>query len=315
MSPQDQGELVAAYGTRFTRTAVHRRPDEEGGWRWIRSGGPSRAAPLRAPSPPVAEAVLRLPEGALRYSLPRQAGDTLVHRAGGPLALAKLLMGRHPREAYPVARFMFRELGVVLRRLHTLPAGEGALPHPGLERLSRWLAGEPPLNAEESTAGQLRRAAVERLGPERLARLQSWCAMALESRAGRVLLHGNPGSGLVVPEPGGRSGVLLIGEDLAAGPAYLDTGWVLGELAELRGIIRDKGGPEAAAQWSTLGRAFVEGYGGELPGEAGIVAVLGVLAHIRDYCAFVGWDEWWISVVLDLVTEEIDNQGSGMLDW
>ncbi|MEU8652760.1 hypothetical protein [Streptomyces sp. NPDC048737] len=313
---QEQGELVAEYGTSFTRTAVHRCPDDEWGWRWVRSAGPSRAAPMRVPPEPAAEAIARLPEGALRFSLPRQVGDTLVHKAGGPLALAKLLMSRHPGEAYPLARSMLRELGAALRRLHAAPAGEAAAAsHPGLRRLSRWLAGEPPADTEQPTAGQLLQAVVERLGPERRTTLQAWCSTVLEDQAGRVLLHGNPGSGLVVPDPDGRAGVLLVGEDLAAGPAYVDTGWVLGELAELRGVIRSKGGAAPAAQWSTLGRSFVEGHGGDLPGEAGIVATLGVLAHIRDYCAFVGWDEWWISVALDIVAEEVDKRGSGMLEW
>ncbi|MGV9248674.1 hypothetical protein [Streptomyces sp. NPDC003710] len=312
----DHGELVAEYGTRFTRTSIYRRHNDEPGWRWVRSGGPSRAAPMRVPSDPAADAIARLPEGALRFSLPRQVGDTLVHQAGGPLALAKLLMSRHPREAYSLAQPMLRELGAALRRLHAVPEGEApARLHPGLRRLSRWLAGEPPADTEEPTAQKLFQAAAERLGPERRATLQTWCATALQSRAGRVLLHGNPGSGLVVPDPDGRAGTLLTGEDLAAGPAYVDTGWVLGELAELRGIIRSKGGAAPAAQWSTLGRSFIEGYGGELPHEAGIVATLGVLAHIRDYCAFVGWDEWWISVALDMVAEETDKQGAGMLEW
>jgi hypothetical protein len=109
--------------------------------------------------------------------------------------------------------------------------------------------------------------------------------------------------------------VLLIGEDMAAGQAALDIGWVLGELAELRGVIRARDSDEAARRWASLGQSFLDGYAGRIPEQAGAAATLAILTHLRDYCEFVGWNEWWIPLVLDIVAEESDRSGSGNLAW
>lgn len=86
---QDHGELVAEYGTRFTRTSIYRRHDDEPGWRWVRSGGPSPAAPMRVPPDPAAEAIARLPEGALPGQAPCRGTE-----GHGELA-ACCTLGRH----------------------------------------------------------------------------------------------------------------------------------------------------------------------------------------------------------------------------
>ncbi|WP_306965660.1 hypothetical protein [Streptomyces afghaniensis] len=131
-----------------------------------------------------------------------------------------------------------------------------------------------------------------------------------------TLLHGKPGTGVVVPDREGDSGALLIGEDMATGPPALDTGWVLGELAEVRGVVRAAAGSAEADRWSELARSFAMGYGRAAPAEAGAVATLFMLTHLRDSSEFVGdWDEWRVSVVLDLIAEGCETDGASNFAW
>ncbi|MEV6583659.1 hypothetical protein AB0M92_36575 [Streptomyces sp. NPDC051582] len=325
MSAHLYGELVDELGTRFTRTSVYRRKAgqsdaDDGAYLWVRSAGPARSVQMQVPNRPV-ECLLRgLPVTALRLSLPRQDGHALVYPAPGPWSLGKLLMQQHPSQSYPRARELLRELGALLRHLHAAPPADVALlaadrrpDRSGVHRLAHWLAG-----GDTTASEPLRRLAAltrDQLGQGRWGKLRDWCDAALDDRAGRVLLHGNPGTGVLVPGLGDLPCVLLIGEDVQVGPAALDTGRVLGELTELRGIITRKGGQEAAAQWSRLGRAFLDGYTDDLSPLAGMVATLTVLAHVRDYCEFAGWDDWWFSVALELVAELLDGNGKDAIDW
>jgi hypothetical protein len=315
----EEEELVDAYGTLLTRTAVFRRPSGAG-YRWVRSGGPARTCGPRAPSEEVLSRLRALPEPELRFALPKRRGQELHFLAHGPESLANVLMTRPATTAYPLARKLLRELAVSLVRLHSIPArGLMRDRHPGILRLSQWLSrcsgrswADGP---EHDRADRLLPVARQRLGRARLERLEEWCLLFLADSADSVLLHGKPGTGLMVPPARNGPPVLLLGEDMAAGPPCLDIGWVLGELAELRGVIRARHGTAEAARWSTLGRAFAEGCGRPLPAEAGRVATLGMLTHARDFCAYVRWDEDWVSVVLDVVAEETDRNGEGNLMW
>lgn len=306
-------DLIDSYGTGFTSTRVYRVPGDAA-YRWVRSAGPDRAEPVRAPSAAVVRRIRLLPAAGLDLSLPELVGRRLVYPAPGPEALANLLMTRPQQEAYPPARALLRDLGRTLRVLHSIPAPAGAdTGHPGTARLSAWLAdGFGGRDCE-----RLFTVARKRLGCERWTLLRKWCDELRTTATDSVLLHGKPGTGLVIPsERDDGSGTLLIGEDMAAGPALLDAGSVLGELTELRGVLHSKAGPEEARNWSTLGQSFIEGYGRDrLPPATGRAATLCVLTHLRDYCAYVGWNEWWVPVVLDVVAEECDREGSGTLTW
>ncbi|MFC7866283.1 hypothetical protein ACFU5B_20965 [Streptomyces murinus] len=311
-------ELVDAYGTLLTRTAVFRRPGA--GYRWVRAAGPARTDGPRAPSADVLARIRALPGPELRFVLPEQHGRELHFLADGAESLANVLMTRPPKTAYPMACGLLRALAHSLDRLHSLPAtGLVRDRHSGILRLSQWLSRGTGRswadNQDDGEADPLFPAARKRLGTARLERLEEWCLLFLADCADPVLLHGKPGTGLVVPPTGDGTAVLLLGEDMASGPPCLDIGWALGELAELRGVIHARYGADEAARWSTLGRAFVEGFGRSLPAEVGMVATLGILTHARDFCAYVRWDEDWVSVLLDVVAVEVDRSGQGNLLW
>ena len=311
MTEQTDAGLVDEYGTRFTRTSVRQGPGQPG-YRWVRFAGPERTDQMRAPSAEVAASIRRLPAPGLGLALPVQEADRLVYQAKGPESLANLLMREKWTVSYPIARSLLSGLGGRLRELHAISsAGLLEEKHPGILRLSAWLGS----GKGGGESGRLFAMAGRRLGPDRLDRLGGWCSFFLSDTPEAVLLHGKPGTGLVVPSASGAGGVLLIGEDMAAGRASLDIGWVLGELAELRGVIRAKDSDRAAQRWSTLGQSFLDGYVDRIPEQAGMAATLAVLTHLRDYCEFVGWNEWWIPLILDIVAEECDRSGSGNISW
>lgn len=313
MRDPDGWPLVERYGTGFTETAILRAPDGSG-HRWLRSAGPQRADAVRPPSPALA-ARLREPAGTgLALSLPEAEGPRLVFAADGGESLANLLMTRPRGDSYGPAATLLEELGRTLRTVNSLPAGELVRErHRGMSRLSEWMAGDGKgTDHSVKLHGMARRV----LGDERWSLLEHWCHGFLGTgpEDARVL-HGKPGTGLVVPDRADGTGVLLIGEDMAAGPPCLDAGWVLGELAELRGVVLAAAGRRDAEEWSLLGRAFVRGYGEPLPDGTGPAATLGILTHLRDYCEFVGWDDWWVPTVLGIVRDECDRDGSGTLEW
>ncbi|CAL9278637.1 hypothetical protein [Streptomyces sp. SudanB91_2054] len=316
---QAEEELVDAYGTRLTRTQVFRRPDGAG-YRWVRSGGPDRLTAPSAPSDAVRARIRALPRSPLPFALPQRHGRELHFFADGTESLANILMTRPPEVAYPLAERLLTELARSLARLHSVPAhGLSGDRHPGVLRLSQWLASGTGRSwaggCGDDEADRLFPVARRLLGKARLERLEEWCLRFLAESPEAVLLHGKPGTGLIVPPTRAGMPVLLLGEDMAAGPPCLDVGWVLGELAELRQVIRVRHGTDEAARWSALGRAFVAGCAWPLPEEAGMAATLGILTHVRDFCAYVRWDEDWVSVVLEAVAEETDRNGQGNLRW
>ncbi|WP_405938966.1 hypothetical protein OG338_22060 [Streptomyces sp. NBC_00726] len=302
---------VDSYGTGFTSTAVYRLP-AGGGFRWVRSAGPQRSEPVRPPPAVVLGRIRALPAEGMDFALPEARGHRLVHAANGPESLANILMTQSREYSYPRACDLLGRLGKNLGELHSISGrdmqGKG---HLGISRLSGWLGD----GSGAGESGRLFTAARKRLGSARWDLLRDWCDACAEPSPDDVLLHGKPGTGLVVPGLNGSRAALLTGEDMAVGRPSLDVGWVLGELAELRGVIRDQAGDAAAAEWSTLGSAFAGGYGRAPTAETGRVATLCVLNHVRDYCAHVEWSEWWVPTVLNFVADECDRGGSGTLAW
>ncbi|WP_405900026.1 hypothetical protein OG242_23405 [Streptomyces sp. NBC_00727] len=303
--------LVDSYGTGFTSTSVYRLPSG-GGFRWVRSAGPERSEPMRPPPAAARRRMRELPAEGMDFSLPESRGHRLVYAANGPESLANILMTQSRDHSYPRARDLLMGLGRNLGELHSISARDVQdQGHPGISRLSGWLGD----GSGAGESGRLFTAARKRLGSERWNLIRGWCEEFGMPAHDAVLLHGRPGTGLVVPGTNGSRAALLTGEDMATGRPSLDIGWVLGELAELRGVVRDQSGEAAAAEWSTLGRAFADGYGRGLSAETGRAATLCVLNHVRDYCAYVEWSEWWVPTVLNVIAEECDRGGAGMIEW
>ncbi|UNO41780.1 hypothetical protein [Streptomyces sp. MST-110588] len=249
-----------------------------------------------------------LPAVGLRLSLPQQEGHRLIYPVGGPDSLATLLMTSPPEDAYAQGRVLLRDLARTLGALHTVPAeGLTRRKYPGLLRLEPWFSRD---FRKEGTV-RLYTVVRRRLGDTRLRHLRERCRWFLTDTPAPVLLHGRPGTGVVVPDLTNGSGSLLAGEDMAAGRPCLDIGWVLGELAELRGMVRRRIGAEAAAQWSLITRAFADACDRPALEDAREVAVLGMLAHMRDACDYVGWGDEWATLTVDILAEEAERAAQG----
>jgi phosphopantothenoylcysteine decarboxylase/phosphopantothenate--cysteine ligase len=163
------------------------------------------------------------------------------------------------------------------------PAGPAA-PSPGLLRLGDWLAGRARHPYPAVVREMLRRG----LGEERWRRVTDWYRAILADPK-VTLAHGAPGLGALVI--GGEVGAsdLLTGEDLAAQPWYVDLGWVVGELAELKW---QAGGDTAA--WQALTDALFDGYGRDLGDTWHRMVVLRILLHSHDFAAYAGGLGDWV---------------------
>ncbi|MCZ9344612.1 hypothetical protein NGM37_43385, partial [Streptomyces sp. TRM76130] len=191
---------------------------------------------------------------------------------------------------------MLERVGTVLLRVHTSFADVPVTGGPaGPRRLAHWLTGRQAIGS----ATRLWRDAHRVLGPERMATAASWCTDPGASTAPPMLLLGGAGLGSLVPTPDAADCVLLTGEELAAGPASHDLGWIVGELAEFRLLHFAGPAEDAAAHCASATTALLRGYtdgAGPLPRSAGLdavarSAVLRMFTHCLDYAAFVGWDD------------------------
>ncbi|MEV7239367.1 hypothetical protein AB0N06_37535 [Streptomyces sp. NPDC051020] len=144
------------------------------------------------------------------------------------------------------------------------------------------------------------------LGTHRWQLLTSW----LESlRSGpRVLLHGNPSLGLLVPSESDEADALLTGEELGLGSWQQDVGWVLGELHELRSLSVRLPLSVDPADWDRLAARFIEGYGLPPDPSAHRAATLKTLLHLHDFCVFVTWDDTEILRYTAVITHLVDEQ-------
>ena len=184
------------------------------------------------------------------------------------------------------------QVGQALRALHEVPVAvpgaardatsTGAVPR-ALRRYDHWVAGRAGTPAATCALEVVER----ELGTHRWERLARWRAdLAAEPP---VLSHGAPGLGSVVLGADGRVD-LLTGEDLCLAPQSFDTGWLLGELVELRlALGGDAGG------WNDLTAALAAGSGGDLGPRWNLAAAFRVLLHLHDYTAYVAWDAALIS--------------------
>lgn len=295
--------VVAAYGTGYLRTTITR--EDDGSHRWTRRPGPDRDGEIRAPHPALRSAVASIPEGRVALTLPEPSGDggvtyrTRRFRSVAFLFLAPPPDGTDPR---PLIEDTLTEAARTLARLHAVPVPGVELPDvpTGVRRLLGWLRG----GTGPRGAAELHRRAGRVLGRERLDLVESWCA---ESGDRRVLLHGAPGHGVLLP-----GGELLIGEDLAAGPPEFDLGWLVGELVEF-GHAGPPDAPYGRADHDSFIETLLDAYPAPLDLAAvGRVALLRFLTHTRDYASFMGWHDM-LDGYLTVLADVIDAAAEGRL--
>ncbi|MFD4990087.1 hypothetical protein [Streptomyces sp. NPDC058374] len=309
---------LALFGTGYLATRVTRAGD---GYLWCRTAGPDRPEDFTPVPAAVASAArdrrgwgvrgTRVVLGAEERVRAEEYGPLATRGAGAverrylapaPYSLGHVLGNRAAAPAHWAALpRLLERVGAVLRQVHasfadvpaaSVPAAEGPA---GPRRLAHWLTG----HQVTGHGARLRRTAREVLGPERMATAASWCAGPGAGTARPVLLLGGTGLGSLVPTPDAADCVLLAGEELAAGPASHDLGWIVGELAEFRLLHFTGPAERAAAHCASATAALLRGYGdgpGPLaaPPDLDAVArsaVLRVFTHFLDYAAFVGWDD------------------------
>ncbi|PWI16988.1 hypothetical protein DI272_24600 [Streptomyces sp. Act143] len=304
---------LALFGTGYLATRVTRAGD---GFLWSRTAGPDRPedfTPVPAALARAARAARGWAVGGTRVVLGAEErvraedygplpirGAGVVERrypAPAPYSLGHVLGNRAAAPAHWAALpRLLERVGEVLRQVHTsfadVPVAGGPA---GPRRLAHWLAGRQNIGR----ATRLWQEAHRVLGPERMAVAASWCTDPGASTAPPVLLLGGTGLGSQVPTPDAADCVLLTGEELAAGPASHDLGWIVGELAEFRLLHFTGSAEDAAAHCASATAALLRGYAGgpgPRPASAGLdavarSAVLRMFTHCLDYAAFVGWDD------------------------
>jgi hypothetical protein len=267
---------VRRFGTGHTHTTV--LYDEDGGYVWIRRPGPDRVDTGR-PNHVLRQAIGFLHAGPVTLTKPESEGvdaesAAAVYRVGGRSVVADVLLDR----AGDVDEILRNAAGALAAVHRTAMTGaEALLAPPGPLRLLAWLrTGEGP-----RSAARLHAEALSTMGRRRIATAIEWCAELVTERGG--LLHGAPSTGQLVMAGQGGSGLLLIGEDLAVGPAEFDLGWLAGELVEHRGF-------RPHLDYDRLIAAFLGGYPSrvDLP-LVGRAAAVRHLTHTRDFSAYVGW--------------------------
>ncbi|MES5818204.1 hypothetical protein [Streptomyces sp. RG80] len=316
-------DLLMAYGTAFHGTRIHRRGAS---YEWVRHPGPLRREPFTPVTPEVRAAVEALRTGAARLTLGTPDGPARRYPVSGLNPLGTLLLTGPDDETRVAMDRLLHATGRALHTLHTgVPDTDGAARGPaGVGRLAVWLrGGQGPQHAP-----RLFETVRERLGAERCERVLAWCAETGPDHPDAVFLHGGVSLGALIPDPApdpdtgpptgaarlGVTGTLLIGEDLARGPAEYDVGWLLGELAEFRLLPQGSPAPDAADRLLESGRRFLTGYGPSRLSltAVGRVATLRILTHAHDFAAYVGWHDQ-LPVYADLVADLLDSDGAAAL--
>jgi hypothetical protein len=268
---------VRELGTGLLRTTVSAGPD--GTFVWRREPGPLAPQPFVPTHPGLDGAVTATGRpGAARWVPGVPDGAARTYRVRGDRAVAGLLLRDGPAADLVPA---LAGLGRALRDLHAVepPADAPLVRTPrAVVRMRAWLDGRAAVPRAAYAESLLR----GRLGAARLDALRA-LTDRMVGDPDTVLCHGAPGLGSLVPASGGADA--LIGEDLCRAPWYVDVGWALGELVELRWYL----GGDAGA-WAALLDALLAGYGRDLGDAWRELAAFRVLLHVHDYTAYVGWD-------------------------
>lgn len=286
---------LSEFRTGFLTTRVSRAPD--GTVVWQHTPGPDRTRPF----PPLPAALPRLlaqaGDSEVTWLVPvSSTARELVWETGGRHSLADALEGGGSRTPDRIEAVGAR-LGTRLRHLHERGAGDAGATageewprHPGLERLSAWLADGAGPRAAPAFRYRLR----GQLGAARWDRLGELTRALLRPAPDRTttVLHGWFSMGGIVldDDPSATRCEVLSGPDACRGLPETDLGCLLGELIEYRLATRAKG-----LAWPLLDRlqhAVLTHYGPRADPEllaAG--AVLRIALHAHDYAAYVGWSE------------------------
>lgn len=285
-------EPVAESGTGLLRTIVG--TDGDGGYEWFRSPGPDAPEPFRSLGEVDRARLAAVGErGAARLVVGTVAGNGRVYQVRGRESVARRLLehGAQDDLAGPL-----RAYGRLLRAVHDLPPSGALPPSPGMLRLGEWLAGRALSLRAAVVQGTVRHG----LGEARWSRVVAWYRRVTTDPE-ITLTHGAPGVGALVlgTEPGTVD--LLVGEDVAAQPWYVDLGWVVGELAELRWQV----GTQSPA-WQRLTDAAFEGYGRDLGTDWNRMVVLRILLHIQDFAAYAGGPGDWVDRYVGFVKYLVD---------
>ncbi|MFB7982790.1 hypothetical protein [Streptomyces vinaceus] len=300
--------VLDQYGTGHVQTTIVSVPERN--FTWIRTPGPARSQPFGGPPAPIRSALAALATGrqpGVGCVLPEAYGSELRYTLPGPRSTAELLLSGEPA-ARSAAEGLLHGLGTLLRALHatTPPTGPEAYTPLTYRRLAAW-ADMP----QGGRATRLHEALRTSLGPTRWNRLRQWLGELLDSE-NRVLVHGGPSLGLLVPgtgtatEAGTEVAALLTGEDAGLCPPRADVGWVLGELRELRmwsALHRSSADPSF---WDRAEAAFNHGYGQQPDLPTHRTAVLRVLLHLHDFCVFVAWDQAQVQRYVALLKGHVD---------
>ncbi|WP_066371478.1 hypothetical protein [Herbidospora mongoliensis] len=300
--------VITSFATGYLRTTVTR--DDDGTYLWTRRPGADRNGQIRVPHPLLHAAVASAPTGRVALTLPEPAegGVTYRVRRFPPVATLFLGLAGEVPELMRVAGDTLAATALTLAALHAVPVPDvevAAVPV-GVRRLLNWLrGGRGPRGAAE-----LHRRAHVVLGRDRLDLVESWCAIV---GGRRVLLHGAPGHGILLPvgDDPADAGALLIGEDLAAGPPEFDLGWLIGELVEF-GHAGVKPGPLGRADYDALVHRLLDAYPAPLDRAAvGRVALLRFLTHTHDFSAYMGWHDTlddYLSVLAGVIDAATDGR-------
>ncbi|PWR11322.1 hypothetical protein DKT68_06120 [Micromonospora acroterricola] len=268
------------FGTGLLVTAV--RPEPAGGYRWRRAPGPLAPAPFAPAGAELRRLLAARPAAtSVRWAVGEPDDDGRTYLVRGATSVAAALLGGGPD---PALAPLVHGLGQALHELHEQPlppdVAAGRAPR-GLVRFTRWLDGRSPHPRSAYAESLLR----SRLGAAALARVREHTAR-IAAADERVLCHGAPGLGSLIPAEGEEAGAdALIGEDVCAAPWYYDLGWVLGELVELQWYL---GGDRPA--WQRLTNALLDGYGRDLDDRWRETVAFRVLLHVHDYTTYVGWE-------------------------
>lgn len=287
MSVLSAPQPVLELHTGLLRTDVH--GGDDGRFSWVRRVGETAPQPFSTVGSQVLTALRSIPAHRSIRLTPGEGGARLRrYDVAGHCTVAGQVSSGAVTDDLPK---LLHGVGELLRHLHSAPitadtghdsdVGSGGLGRSrGVVRVADWLHGRARQFWAAHFAAELR----DHLGPAGWAALHDALDMA-RTTTDPVLSHGALSLGAVVPASRGGRADLLIGEDVCAAAWFVDPGWLIGEIAELRWQFGN-----GVTDWPAALGAFEAGYGRDLDERCQQVAVLRIALHLHDYLAYVSPD-------------------------
>ncbi|WP_331721253.1 hypothetical protein [Streptomyces sp. NBC_00212] len=301
------GRIIRQFETGYQRTLI--TADTEGNHLWRRFPGRNRTSPLHGPSPAVSRVLTGLSHGQVHAVLANEESDGGVsYTVPGSVSVAGLALSTPTGSDLDRLATLLTATGGLLRRIQSAgPAATTAAVPSGPARALAWMRNGSGPRATAPLHEELRRS----LGAKRWDEAMHWCHEFTSPAPDDSLLHGAASMGQIVLAPQPDAAALLVGEDVARGPADFDAGWLLGELLELHVL--------AAAQsfrrefLGVARAAFLDGLGRlDDPARTGRAAILRLLVHAHDFAAYVGWHPELL-VHARVLPALVDTGGNGIL--